>query len=80
MKGFMHMNGLLFSYLIFWTIFAPLICFCKSSGKILSKTFVNSQRYRNTIARSILRFEIPPPISNAFPLTKYKLPLNEFSP
>jgi hypothetical protein len=34
------------------------------------KYFANSQRYMNTIARSILRFEIPPSISNAFPLTK----------
>jgi hypothetical protein len=64
------MNGLHFSYLTFWATFAPLIYFCKSLGKILSKSFANSQRYRNTIARSILRFEIPPPISNAFPLTK----------
>jgi hypothetical protein len=38
--------------------------------KNFSKSFANSQRYRNMIARSILRFEIPPPISNAFPLTK----------
>jgi hypothetical protein len=30
MKDFMHMNGLLFSYLTFWTTFAPLICLCKS--------------------------------------------------
>jgi hypothetical protein len=56
MKGFMHMNGLLFSYLTFWTTFAPLICFCKSFGKIISKkSFANSQRYRNKIARSIFR-------------------------
>jgi hypothetical protein len=55
MKGFMHMNGLLFSYLTLWTTFAPLICFCKSFGKILSKSFANSQRYRNTIARSIFK-------------------------
>ena len=51
---------MLFSYLTFWTIFAPLVCFCKSFGKIFSKSFANSQRYRNAIARSILRFEIPP--------------------
>jgi hypothetical protein len=71
MKGFMHMNGFLFSYLTFWTTFAPLICFCKSFGKILSKSFANSQRYRNTIARSIfLDLKFLPPISNAFSLTK----------
>jgi hypothetical protein len=28
--------------------------------KIFSKTFANSQRYRNIIARSIFRFEISP--------------------
>jgi hypothetical protein len=38
--------------------------------EIYSKTFANSQRYRNIVARSILGFEIPPPVSNAFPLTK----------
>jgi hypothetical protein len=73
MKDFIHMsknNGLLFSYLTFWTTFAPLVYFCKSFGKILSKYFANSQRYRNTIARSILIFEIPPPILNGFSLTK----------
>jgi hypothetical protein len=37
--------------------------------EIYLKTFVNSQRHRNMIARSILGFEIPPPVSNAFPLT-----------
>jgi hypothetical protein len=60
MKDFIYMNGLLFSYLTFWTTFAPLVYFCKSFGKNLSKSFANSQRYRNEIARSILRFEIPP--------------------
>jgi hypothetical protein len=40
MKGFMHTNGLLFSYLTFCTTFAPLICFCKSIGKILSKNLL----------------------------------------
>jgi hypothetical protein len=64
------MNGLLFSYLTFWTTFAPLVYLCKYFGKIFSKSFANRQRYRNKIARSILRFEIPPPVSNAFPMTK----------
>jgi hypothetical protein len=39
MKGFIQMNGLLFSYLTFWTTFAPLVCFCKSFGKIFFKNF-----------------------------------------
>jgi hypothetical protein len=55
MKGFIHMNGLLFSYLTFWTTFATLVRFFKSFGKILSKSFPNSQRYRNTIAGSIFK-------------------------
>jgi hypothetical protein len=41
--------------------------FCKES---FQRSFANSQRYKNMISRSILRFEIPPPISNVFPLTK----------
>jgi hypothetical protein len=49
MKYFMHMNGLLFSYLTFWTTFAPLVC--KYFGKVFSKYFAISQRYRNMIAR-----------------------------
>jgi hypothetical protein len=47
---------LLSSILIFWTTFAPLVCFCKSSRKIFSNSFANSQRYKNMISRSI--FEI----------------------
>jgi hypothetical protein len=51
----MHMNGLLFFYLIFWTTFAPLVVLENLFGKILSKSFANSQRYRNRIARSIFK-------------------------
>jgi hypothetical protein len=70
LKDFKHMNnGLLFFYLTFWTTFAPLVWFCKSFGKSFQSLFANSQRYRNMIARSILGFEIPPPVSNALPLT-----------
>jgi hypothetical protein len=29
------------------------------------------------LQEAFLRFEISPPVSNAFPLTKYKLPLNK---
>jgi hypothetical protein len=49
-----------FSYLTVWTTFAPLVCFCKSFGKTLSKSFANSQRYRNTIARSIFKMKFLP--------------------
>jgi hypothetical protein len=54
-------------YLIFWTTFAQ-VCFCKSFGNLF-KTFANSQRYRNMIARSIFGFEISPPVPKVFPLT-----------
>jgi hypothetical protein len=37
-----------------------LLVFCKYFGKIFSNSFANSQRCRNMISRSILRFEIPP--------------------
>jgi hypothetical protein len=36
------------------------IVFANLLRKSFSKSFANSQRYRNMIARSILRFEIPP--------------------
>jgi hypothetical protein len=48
-------NGLLFFYLIFWTTFAPHVCFCKTFGKYFQNHFANSQRYMNKIARSIFR-------------------------
>jgi hypothetical protein len=43
-----RVNELPFFYLIFWTTFAPLEYFCKLFGKILSKSFANSQRYKNS--------------------------------
>jgi hypothetical protein len=49
------MDGFSF-YLRFWTTFAPLAYFCELFEKILSKSFANSQRYKNDFARSI--FEI----------------------
>jgi hypothetical protein len=59
----------LFFYLTFWTTFAPLVLqiFLENIFKVF---FANSQRYRNDIQEAFLRFEISPPISNAFPLTK----------
>jgi hypothetical protein len=70
MKGFMHMNGFLFSYLTFWTTFAPLICFCKSFGKSFQNLLQIVKGIGIRLQEAFLRFEIPPPISNAFPLTK----------
>jgi hypothetical protein len=46
---------LLFFSLTFWTTFAPLVLFYKSFWKTISKSFANSQRYMNKIARSIFK-------------------------
>jgi hypothetical protein len=51
--------------------------FANLFGKSFSKSFANSQRYMNILHKAFSSFEISPPISNAFPLTKTKLPLNE---
>jgi hypothetical protein len=53
-------------------------CFCKFFVISFQKHFANSQRYMNKIERSIFKIlKFSPPVSNAFPLTKAKLPLNE---
>jgi hypothetical protein len=60
MKDFIHMSKnkwiafLLFNILDH--ICTTCLFFCNSFGKIFSKSFANSQRYRNMIARSF--FEI----------------------
>jgi hypothetical protein len=69
-KVFIHMNGLLFSYLTFWTTFAPLVCFCKSLGKSFQNLLQIVKGIEIRLQEVYLRFEIPPPVSNAFPLTK----------
>jgi hypothetical protein len=54
MKYFKHMTKnewIVFPYLTFWTTFAPRVYLCKS----FQKSFANSQRYRNNIARSIFK-------------------------
>jgi hypothetical protein len=56
MKDFTHMSKnewISFLLLTFWTIITPLVCFANILEKIFSKSFANSQRYRNMIARSI---------------------------
>jgi hypothetical protein len=44
-----------FLFITFWTTFAPLVYFCKPFGKVLLKSFANSQRYKNVISRSIFK-------------------------
>jgi hypothetical protein len=55
---------------------ACTICFvfANSFWKVFSKSFANSQRYMNRLHEAFSRFEISPPISNAFPLTKQNSP------
>jgi methyltransferase-like protein len=72
MEDFKHMNK---SEWFGFLLFNILDHICTTSFvfanilEIYSKTFANSQRYRKMIARSILGSEIPPTVSNAFPLT-----------
>jgi hypothetical protein len=62
---------LLSSSLTFWTIFAPLVCFCECFGQVFSNSFANSQRYKNTNSKKQFQdFENSTPISNDIPLTK----------
>jgi hypothetical protein len=60
-----------FPYLTFWTKFAPHVYFCKSFLKIFSKNLLQIVKGIGIrLQEAFLRFEIPPPTSNAFPLTK----------
>jgi hypothetical protein len=52
---FTRYEWIAFFYLIFWTTFAPLFLFLQILLKIFSKSFANSQRYINKIARSIFK-------------------------
>jgi hypothetical protein len=62
---------LLFFSLAFWTTFAPHVYFCKSFGKILSKILLQIVKGVGIrFQEAFSRFEIPPPVSNAFSLTK----------
>jgi hypothetical protein len=56
-----------FFYSTFWTTFAPLACFCKSFGKSFQILLQIVKGIRIGFQKAFLRFEIPPPVSNAFP-------------
>jgi hypothetical protein len=64
-----RVNVLPFFYLIFWTTFAPLVCFCKSFGKSFQILLQIVKGIRMWLQEAFLEFEIPPPVSNVFPLT-----------
>jgi hypothetical protein len=55
---------------------ACTICFVFANyfWKVFSKYFANSQRYMNRLHEAFSRFEISPPFSNDFPLTKQNSP------
>jgi hypothetical protein len=54
--------------------------FANSFGNSFESLFANSQSIWVRLQEAFLRFEIPLLVSNAFPLTLKKLPLNWNSP
>jgi hypothetical protein len=73
LKDFKHMTKIewiAFLYLTFWTTFAPHIYFCKSFVKYFQNLLQIVKGIGIRLQEAFLIFEIPPPISNAFPLTK----------
>jgi hypothetical protein len=65
------MNGLLFFYLVFWTTFAPHFLFLQIFLENLFKVFLQIVKGMGIrLQEAFSRFEISPPVSNAFPLTK----------
>jgi hypothetical protein len=65
------MNGFLFFYVTFWTTFTPLILFLQILLENLFKVFLQIVKgIWMKLQEAFSRFEISPPISNAFPLTK----------
>jgi hypothetical protein len=77
MKAFLSIS--LIWYLTLWTTFAPLVLFLQILfGKSFQSLFANSQRYMNKIHKKHFQdLKFSPPVSNAFPLTQTKLPLNK---
>jgi hypothetical protein len=72
------MHGCFLLFNILDHICTTCFVFANSFGKSFQSLFANGQRYMNKIVRSIfqdLKFSLP--VSNAFPLTKTKLPLEE---
>jgi hypothetical protein len=69
------MNGLLFFSLTFWTTFAPLVLFLQILLENLFKVFLQIVKgKRISLQEAFSRFEISPPVSKAFPLTKQNSP------
>jgi hypothetical protein len=67
-----------FFYLTFRTTLAPLVLFLQILLESLFKILLQIVKNMSKIARSIFQdFEISPPVSNAFSLTKTKLSLNK---
>jgi hypothetical protein len=68
-----------FFYLTFWTTLAPLVLFLQILlENLFQSLFASSQRYMNKICKKHFQYlKFSRPVSNAFPLTKTKLPLNE---
>jgi hypothetical protein len=72
------MHGLFSFYLKFWTTLPPLVLFLQILCKILFKNLLQIVKgIWIRMKEAFSRFENFSPVSNAFPLTKTKLPLNE---
>jgi hypothetical protein len=64
-----------FFYLTFCTPFAPLVLFLQILLENLFKIFLQIVKgIEMILLEAFLRFEISPPVSNAFPLTKKNTP------
>jgi hypothetical protein len=76
----LNVNGLLFFYLTFWTTFAPLVLFFQILLENIFKVFLQIVKVIwIRLQEAFSRFEISPPVSNAFPLTKQNSPWMKFS-
>jgi hypothetical protein len=70
LKISLSMNGLLFFYLTFRTTFAPLVLFLKIFLENLFKVSLQIVKgIGMQLQEAFIRFEISPPVSNAFTLT-----------
>jgi hypothetical protein len=69
--NFTRYEWIAFFYLTFWTTFAPLVLFLQILLEKLFKVFLQIVKGIEMILQeAFIRFEISPPVSNAFPLTK----------
>jgi hypothetical protein len=72
---FTRYSWIAFFYLTFWTTFAPLVLFFANIfGKYFQIILKVVKNILIIFKEAFSRFEISPPVSNAFPLTKQNSP------